>query len=181
MGKRENLLRERSPHLSGVLVSIQSHLATHSLVLMLVTIAVIYSRTTIWIWCQWIINNLRQRWWWIMMMMMNHKWRLWLIFTSAILLRSASIGARGKAETKIVMNPNCMIEEFNVSIKNHILVFSYFYIPVRPYLSIFSSNLTPRWFYLEASPVSPSRGTRQKVTSGPKPATCSPVPTFKKT
>ena len=125
MGKRENLLRERSPHLSGVLVSIQSHLAKHSLVLMLVTIAVIYSRTTIWMWWQWTINNLWQQWWWIMMTMMNHKSRLWLIFTSAMLLIRASIGARGKAETKIVMNPNCIIEEFNVSIKNHILVFSY--------------------------------------------------------
>ena len=28
-------------------------------------------------------------------------------------------------------------------------------------------------------PVWPFQGTRQKVTSGPKPAACSPVPTFK--
>ena len=44
----------------------------------------------------------RLSWWWMTILMIT----VMIDLTSAMLLRSASNGARGKAETKMVMNPN---------------------------------------------------------------------------
>ena len=50
----------------------------------------------------------RLSWWWMTILMIT----VMIDLTSAMLLRSASNGARGKAETKMVMNPNWKKSDF---------------------------------------------------------------------